>query len=625
MADYDDLKHMIMSFRVSELQVLLGYAGRNKSGRKHELQARALNLLKNGCATPVQIKIKDLYRRRFPRRMITPPQFMPPGVNGEPPPPSGPPPPYSSSMQLTAPPAHQLPSPLNPCPPQPIHPDVKFRSLPFYDPLGELLKPTGLMPPGGPKFREVHRTVLFHLSPAQINMILDSRDPRAGIRLEYSVQVQLRFCLAETSCEQDDKFPASICVKVNSKLCPLPPFLPQTKAGAEPKRPSRPVNITPLTRLSATHPNQIEVQWLPEFGREMSQDEFEDRANLFGSYCVGVYLVRQVTSETLLSRLRGSGIRNGDHSRALIKEKLHHDPDSEIATTSLRVSLMCPLGKMRMTIPCRAITCTHLQCFDASLYLQMNEKKPTWICPVCDQKAPFNKLVIDGLFLEILNAHKPPQSDEIQFLEDGTWRSMPTDRKPVSVTNTPVKFENVTIDGEKPAPPSSSPKKKRSKIEIIDLTIESSSDEDDLVEEEPKSETPELVRENDFASSIPPFTSKGPSPSLDYMVPPRNFNTPPMTHSNLVHGLQDSLLRDLAHPTSPPIFPDYSHILGIPPVSSNNMDLYSLLHSEPAQYTTPPLHYLDQSSNSTINSASTSRAASTGSGNGFGPDIISLD
>ena len=134
-----------MSFRVSELQVLLGYAGRNKSGRKHELQARALNLLKNGCATPVQIKIKDLYRRRFPRRMITPTQYMS-SNGGEPPPPSGPPPPYTSSMQLTAPPAHQLPSPLNPppIPQQPIHPDVKYKHLPFYDSLGELLKPTGL-------------------------------------------------------------------------------------------------------------------------------------------------------------------------------------------------------------------------------------------------------------------------------------------------------------------------------------------------------------------------------------------------------------------------------------------------------------------------------------------------
>lgn len=79
-----------------------------------------------------------------------------------------------------------------------------------------------------------------------------------------------------------------------------------------------------------------------------------------------------------------------------VKEKLREDIDGEIATTSLRVSLMCPLGKMRMSIPCRPTTCTHLQCFDANLYLQMNERKPTWTCPVCDKPGLFDKLVIDG-------------------------------------------------------------------------------------------------------------------------------------------------------------------------------------------------------------------------------------
>ena len=43
------------------------------------------------------------------------------------------------------------------------------------------------------------------------------------------------------------------------------------------------------------------------------------------------------------------------------------------------------LGKMRMTTPCRSSTCDHLQCFDASLYLMMNEKKPKWQCPVCNK------------------------------------------------------------------------------------------------------------------------------------------------------------------------------------------------------------------------------------------------
>jgi len=30
-----------------------------------------------------------------------------------------------------------------------------------------------------------------------------------------------RFCLFETSCEQEDNFPSSLCIKVNGKICPL--------------------------------------------------------------------------------------------------------------------------------------------------------------------------------------------------------------------------------------------------------------------------------------------------------------------------------------------------------------------------------------------------------------------
>uniref|UniRef100_A0A8D0CU36 Protein inhibitor of activated STAT, 2 n=1 Tax=Sander lucioperca TaxID=283035 RepID=A0A8D0CU36_SANLU len=163
-------------------------------------------------------------------------------------------------------------------------------------------------------------------------------------------------------------------------------------------------------RLSSAVPNQISVTW---------------------TYSMSVYLVRQLTSPLLLQRLRMKGIRNPDHSRALIKEKLTADPDSEIATTSLRVSLMCPLGKMRLTVPCRAVTCSHLQCFDAALYLQMNEKKPTWICPVCDKKAAYESLIIDGLFLEILNDCS--DVDEIKFQEDGTWCPMRPKKESVKV------------------------------------------------------------------------------------------------------------------------------------------------------------------------------------------------
>ena len=54
------LQNMILGFRVSELQMLLGFAGRNKSGRKNELQMRAIELLQLKSDS-IRLKIKDLY------------------------------------------------------------------------------------------------------------------------------------------------------------------------------------------------------------------------------------------------------------------------------------------------------------------------------------------------------------------------------------------------------------------------------------------------------------------------------------------------------------------------------------------------------------------------------------
>jgi len=60
------------------------------------------------------------------------------------------------------------------------------------------------------------------------------------------------------------------------------------------------------------------------------------------------------------------------------------------------VSVSVQLSKVRMSVPCRSSLCQHLQCFDAATYLQMNEKKPTWLCPVCDKPAEYDSLIIDG-------------------------------------------------------------------------------------------------------------------------------------------------------------------------------------------------------------------------------------
>ena len=55
------------------------------------------------------------------------------------------------------------------------------------------------------------------------------------------------------------------------------------------------------------------------------------------------------SSDDLLDRLRKRGTRDPGFTRNLIIEKLT-DTDFEVATTTLKVSVLCPLGKMRMVI-----------------------------------------------------------------------------------------------------------------------------------------------------------------------------------------------------------------------------------------------------------------------------------
>ncbi|NXK96115.1 PIAS2 ligase, partial [Formicarius rufipectus] len=394
--------------------------------------------------------------------------------------------------------------------------------------------------------------------------------------------------------------------------CPFFPqgYAPPPKNGIEQKRPGRPLNITSLVRLSSAVPNQISISWASEIGK---------------NYSMSVYLVRQLTSAVLLQRLKLKGIRNPDHSRALIKEKLTADPDSEIATTSLRVSLMCPLGKMRLTIPCRAVTCTHLQCFDAALYLQMNEKKPTWICPVCDKKAAYESLILDGLFMEILN--ECSDVDEIKFQEDGSWCPMRPKKEAVKVSSPQcTKIESSSVVS-KPCSVTVASEVNKKKVDVIDLTVESSSDEE---------EDPPAKRKCIFMSEIhgsptkgvlmyQPSTARVPSvttvdaaaipPSLtDYSVP---FHHPPISSiSSDMPGRAYISLVQLVSSLFIVCFKQYC-----PPMFLDSLTS-TLTSSTPGSIITSDSH---QESSTLVSSSGRAEAGVITSSSGSAPDIISLD
>jgi E3 SUMO-protein ligase PIAS1 len=69
--------------------------------------------------------------------------------------------------------------------------------------------------------------------------------------------------------------------------------------------------------------------------------------------------------------------------------------DPDVVATSQNLSLKCPLSYMRLNLPCRGVSCNHIQCFDATSYLQLQEQGPQWLCPICNKPAPFEQLAID--------------------------------------------------------------------------------------------------------------------------------------------------------------------------------------------------------------------------------------
>jgi len=57
---------MVLTFRVSELQLLLGLTNQSKCGRKSELLQRALGLIDRGVSAAVSLKIREIFRKYTP-------------------------------------------------------------------------------------------------------------------------------------------------------------------------------------------------------------------------------------------------------------------------------------------------------------------------------------------------------------------------------------------------------------------------------------------------------------------------------------------------------------------------------------------------------------------------------
>jgi hypothetical protein len=90
-------------------------------------------------------------------------------------------------------------------------------------------------------------------------------------------------------------------------------------------------------------------------------------------------------------------------------------------------------------------------------------RKPKWICPVCDKPAPFTNLIIDGLIAEIC---EQSSGTDIEFFNDGSWNTLKSkNRQTDNVSTSPV-----IISDSPDCPVRSSSRSQPDQFVVIDLT-----------------------------------------------------------------------------------------------------------------------------------------------------------
>ncbi|CAG5100957.1 Similar to Pias3: E3 SUMO-protein ligase PIAS3 (Rattus norvegicus) [Cotesia congregata] len=278
-------------------------------------------------------------------------------------------------------------------------PPSKFKKLPFYDFISELMRPKKLEAFSGFYQQNEFR---FKLNDREFNTF-STTEYQVNGKWKYKNQVLVRFAL-DKNTELEDKLPPGLSISVNGDVVLVNEVVNEDSKVQK----QGPIDISFSIKLKPYKTNKIVIGWTEERRRNHE-------------FVVGIYLARKNTCSDLFNRVQVLNRKDYDFAKNVVLDKLSED-GAEIAMTDLCVSLVCPLGMMRMKTPCRGSQCVHLQCFDLLMFLQMNEHKSAWNCPICNKPTPFEDIVIDGYFDDILKSSKlKPETDEVKISRDGSW------------------------------------------------------------------------------------------------------------------------------------------------------------------------------------------------------------
>ncbi|ORX55644.1 hypothetical protein DM01DRAFT_1382770 [Hesseltinella vesiculosa] len=330
-----------------------------------------------------------------------------------------------------------------------------------------------------------------YLTPDQIQHFQD-RYP--GDNQPY-YQIRL-FCAANVSSQSklSVEYPSTCEIRVNQVH-----VVPNAKLRGLRGRPNtvHPADITSYFHLG-TQKNTIDFVY----------------ANTDRSYITSVELIRRVPVPEIVTVVKSSRVIGKEETLRRLQER---NEDADIVLESETISTKCPLGFTRIVTPGKSRHCPHIQCFDLTTFLLMNEQTPTWNCPICNRVIPWEDLVVDGYFTDILEmvgnveSMQVDNSGQLKILthedddndsdSDGDGLPKIKSERQQSASQPPEGSQLITIEedeeGGHPEPERDNiPPAKRARLEaynnhinnsIVDLTFSSDEDEEPLHHHHPPS------------------------------------------------------------------------------------------------------------------------------------------
>ena len=129
--------------------------------------------------------------------------------------------------------------------------------------------------------------------------------------------------------------------------------------------------------------------------------------------------------------IRGETLWFPKRDRAATKFLIRHyfqynlSINNNVSRGKIQVSLICPIGLKRITVPCRSVSCLHVQCFDLATYMKTNAQNPAWKCPICQKRASLAlELKVDEYFLDILKSPSTQNEESVLVERDGSWKPL---------------------------------------------------------------------------------------------------------------------------------------------------------------------------------------------------------